>query len=159
MKKIILGILMISLIALVGCQPNHPSGDSVPSCEICEDCQECINDKALVDIFTSDWGFNENDPEEIIYKFNIYNYGSIEAKSVNVKCVLIDNQENILGSVEKNLGNMASQSVTYQELYKIDSGVKDYEYYSAICFIKSCRDCTILNDLIPALKESLVGLR
>ena len=152
--------LIIGCIIFSGCTENkqiyEESEDPIVPIVITQ--TECImpmeSELGLVDVIVFDWFVNEYDESEILFDFNVYNYGYSEAKDIKIKCMLFDDKDNVLTSSIYNFGNIASNS------YVFDESTTQYDtnpdsYYSAVCYIDSCENCEILNSRIPALIEEI----
>jgi hypothetical protein len=114
-------------------------------------------ERGIVDVELYGWFINEDDESEVLFDFFVYNYGSVEAKNIKIKCVFLDSNYEPLTSSVYNFGNIASNSYVYDEStahYNFDMDSYDAEY-SAVCFIQSCENCEILNERIPQIMEEL----
>ncbi|GAG80148.1 unnamed protein product [marine sediment metagenome] len=85
--------------------------------------------------------------------YRVDNFGSGEGKSVEVTCKIWDKNANLITSVTKNEGNIASASTTLGESVTKNIPFSRYEDGSISCYIERCENCKILMDDIPELKE------
>jgi hypothetical protein len=124
---------------------------------------EVIKEKAMITVLTSDWGVNEVNANEIIIQLNVINYGYAEAKNVVITCDFYDwgtdyiEREIKLQSTVENVGNIASTSNVFKELY-MDvsfSTLDDDTYYSPFCYSTACDDCELLDNRIPDFAEAM----
>jgi len=141
MEKIKTGILVLCFgLLLAGCNPNL--GNTACPKQDCPVPQE----KALVSLYSSNWGENIDNSNKNLFKYTIYNYGLVEAKNVSVKCYVEDNGK-IDGETEQ-ISNLASSSMSFKEM---DVKRSSYDQNAlGMCYIVSCgSDCIILDDRIP----------
>jgi len=117
--------------------------------------QECPEPKALVFGILHSWGENFYDSSEYLLGVNVYNFGEIEAKNVELKCdIYVGNEEGYtisetpVTTVTKRIGNIASTSFKYSELEAEKNIQKEGSYPLAVCSVSCCDDCKILNDII-----------
>lgn len=117
--------------------------------------KECPKEeeKALVYTHFSDWGGELGNPNGYIFQYSVYNFGDVEAKDIIVKCIILDQDDNIVKTTTKNFGNLASNSGQYDEMYE-DLSVNTIDY-GGYCITKSCSNCEILERKIPELREYL----
>jgi len=116
----------------------------------------------ILDARIYDWNINLYDNSEVFFDYWLYNYGEVEAKGVKVICGLYDENDNLLGTAADYVGNVASQSVSFEEATMrtpIGFGVGDIS--TAICLVKSSDNGEILYERIPELVEDVEesGLR
>jgi len=116
----------------------------------------------ILDARIYDWKINLYDNSEVFFDYWLYNYGEVEAKGVKVICGLYDENYNLLGTATDYVGNVASQSVSFEEATMrtpIGFGVGDIS--NAICLVKSSDNGEILYEKIPELVEDVEesGLR
>ena len=110
------------------------------------------SDVALLTHTLDGWSFNEYNPEEILMDVSVYNYGYSEAKNVEIRCDMFNNDEfgymistYPIVTVFKKVGNVASTSYTSTQLSAMKNEiVNDYSTYS--CEIVSCENCEVLDD-------------
>jgi len=122
----------------------------------CPECQVCpiIEEKALIDVQFDTWGAYEG-IDEIYFDYRIYNYGNAEAKDISIMCKILDISNNVLYSITKYYGNLASTSHDTGEI----TTEKPFDIYNpdrevfAFCFAKECSNCEILYKRIPTLIE------
>ena len=139
-EKIIIGTLLVLLIVSIGFNINLYSSRF-----------KTVEEKALVEAQIYDWFANEDDPTELVFDYSIYNYGDIEAKNIEVRCSLYDEDgTRVIASVLDNYGNLASKSYEFGEVVT-DDVTNSFDYYSALCYVESCDDCEILYKRIPEL--------
>lgn len=116
--------------------------------------QEDTN-KSLILAYIYDWGYNINNPSQILFSFWLYNYGNVEGKDVNVICRLYDSNEDITIEGLYLAGNIASNSENYKEFSVPKTSIySSDESYSASCFVKNCENCVNLYKNIPKLVEA-----
>lgn len=142
MKKILIFLSLLTIIFIVGCQKTEPIVCKEPQIE---------KNLAIVNTQLLQWGFNENNPEQVIFKYNIYNYGDTEAQNISVKCKLQDSEGIIpleVSSVIKE--NIASKTLKSSEIYvEHNNKISNDKSYYAYCYIESCEKCDILYKRIP----------
>ncbi len=139
-EKIIIGTLLVLLIVSIGFNINLYSSRF-----------KTVEEKALVEAQIYDWFANEDDPTELVFDYSIYNYGDIEAKNIEVRCSLYDEDgTRVIANVLDNYGNLASKSYEFGEVVT-DDVTNSFDYYSALCYVESCDDCEILYKRIPEL--------
>jgi len=106
-------------------------------------------------IFTSfnEWASELGNPNGYIFSYWIYNFGEIEAKNVVVECIIIDEDENIIKRINKTVGNLASGSMEYNEMYT--DIFENTDEFSGYCLTKSCSNCNVLEKNIIDLNKYL----
>jgi len=152
-NKIYTVLLTLIVLTCIGCVGNSDFTNSEPIVPTQTTVQE--PELGLVDVQLYDWGVNEYDESEVLFQFYVYNYGSVEAKNIKIKCVFLDSDYEPLTSSVYNFGNIASNSCVFDEstvYYNFDMD-SYYAEYSAVCFIQSCENCEILNERIPQKME------
>jgi len=117
---------------------------------------------AILDATLYRQAINLYDESETFFDYWLYNYGEVEAKGVEVSCGLYDENYNLLGKTTDYVGNVASQSINFEEATMrtpVEFGVG--VIVTAICIVKSCDNCEILYERIPELVEDMdeYGLR
>jgi len=154
LKKIYIGILIISVLVLGGCSEVCPEPEPCPefnASEMCETCEECPEEVALIEGVFDSWGENIDNSKELIFSFGLVNFGYVEAKNVYVTCYVEENNRKILKET-KNMGNVGSLSTTYKDMI-VDNTIKENSDQWGFCYISSCESCEILNERIPELYE------
>jgi hypothetical protein len=137
MKKLIFILLLIALVS--GCS------------------QLGFNEEGVVHVEIFDWGYNEENEDELIFSYWIYNFGNFEAKDINVRCKLFESfgDEEVASTSLHKYGNLASRSVRWEEfLTPRPDTVNLEDEYTSICYVESCENCEVLFRRIPELIES-----
>jgi hypothetical protein len=142
MKKIIMSIMVLVLVLVAGC-------NSTPI----QQCATCDNNKALLTSTLDSYYINELNEEEMFFAFWITNFGYEEAKDIEVRCLLEDENGDIVKDITKNIGNIASTQISYDEITTDVSGLSGEGYYAPACFIVSCNNCELLDRRIPDFVE------
>ncbi len=154
--QIISVILLIAVITFAGLYFNK----SVPSCPE-TGAQECPGpeQKALMFGILNTWGENLYDSSEYLLGVDVYNFGEIEAKNVELICdIYVGDDEGYIVSeipvttITKRIGNVASTSYKYGELEAEKSSQKEGLYPLAVCSVNYCENCEILDDRIEELQ-------
>ena len=117
---------------------------------------------AILNTEVYDWYFNIDDNSETAIEYWIYNYGEVEAKNVKVKCGLYDGNHNLLKVVTDYVGNVASQSYSFQiAIMKNPFGYGLGDSSTVGCVVSDCEQCEFLYERIPELVEGIEegGLR
>ena len=150
--QIISVILLIAVITFAGLYFTK----SVPSCPEAED-QECPEpeQKALMFGVLNSWGENLYDSSEYLLGVDVYNFGEVEAKNVELICeIYVGDEEGYVVSetpvttITKRIGNVASTSYKYAELESEKNTQKEGLYPRAVCSVNYCENCEILDDKI-----------
>ena len=145
---LILGILFIGVLSF-GCVGT--SSNTRTSTTECASCPQS-DPKAIVDVKIMTWGYNIYDENQLIFDYTVYNYGTVEAKNIGVKCKLFDERSMMVSSSSDNYGNLASQSVELGEFTPPKPATVDKNSkYSAVCYAESCDNCEILYQKVPEL--------
>jgi len=84
----------------------------------------------------SQWGENEYDSSERLFDYYIYNFGSIEAKNVKVRCEINNYYGNLIQEETFSIGNIASNSYEFQESTIKFKGIAS-DYNEGMCYIES----------------------
>ena len=143
--QIISVILLVVVIAFVGLYFTKTT-----------DCPE-VEEKALLDAQIFDWAENLDNPNEMFFDYWIYNYGNVEAKNVQVRCDLWNEEgTSIVATARENYGNLASLSADFGEIITEDKA-NSYSLYIPLCYVESCDNCEILYKKIPDLVKSFEG--
>jgi hypothetical protein len=115
--------------------------------------------KALMFGVLNSWGENYYDSSEYLLGVDVYNFGEVEAKNVELICdIYVADEDGYTVSevpvttVTKRIGNVASTSYKYAELEAEKSSQKEGPYPVAICSVKYCENCEILDDKIEELQ-------
>lgn len=152
--KVIAILLLVSFVGSIYYFISQPEVE----CDICDECETCLDrmdDKSILDVSIYDWGYDESNPQDILFDFFIMNYGNIEAKNIAVTCSLDDSSGNHIFSIIDLYGNLASRSVELGEFIEEGPNNMDmYEEYSAYCYVSDCDNCEILYERIPELAEN-----
>lgn len=109
--------------------------------------------KARLNVEIYQWAENIEDSSELFFDYNVYNYGDIEAKNIEIRCNLYDENDNKVVSVKGYFGNLASNSVEFGEIVTDNFYSKQGELFSSVCFVESCDNCEVLWKNIPSLIE------
>lgn len=123
-------------------------------------CPPCVTDgaqtgKALLDAEVYDWGYDEDNPETMIFTYWIYNYGDEQATDIKVRCKLFDEAQNLVLSASGTYGNLLFTSVGLGEVTTVPIQSLDSEgLYSALCYVENCKKCEILYKNVPDLVDS-----
>lgn len=147
---IISGIISIILLVIIIIQAT---GMGVIGEEL-ETCETCPEENAMMIGIMNSWGENMYDSSENIFDVSVANYGYSEAKNVEVTCKVYDSDidgniisEIPIGTVTKKIGNVASVSYKYVELYLEQNSRMD-DFSTALCSVTRCDNCEILEDRI-----------
>lgn len=139
MKKIILcTVVLVGLLFLVGCQ------------EIVY-----TKEKALLTTMIDSYYINEYNENEIFFSYSIINYGYEEAKNVEVECILYDRDDNVILRKRENVGNIASTSTKYDEIYAERPKLDEEGLYGPGCYIISCDNCEVLPNRLPEFNKTI----
>ncbi len=129
------------------------------SCSQKIECPEPEPEKALLDVIVEGWALNEDDENDILINYFLYNYGGVEAKNVEVKCSIFDYKNDLIKTDIDFAGNIGSKSYSYNEMHIKNAGIKtysrddgQYKTHSLNCQVVDCDDCIILWKQIPRLK-------
>ena len=76
-------------------------------------------------VYYNTGGPNINDNSEMIFVYDVANFGNVKAKNVSIICQVQDIKENIIKEQIFNIGNIASNSYEYQESYMDYTGPED----------------------------------
>lgn len=95
------------------------------------------NDKALLLYNPVGWGENLANSNQYLFQGFIYNFGNQEAKNINLICGDLNNNV-LVNSIIKNIGNVASNSYQYIEV-TMDKNVEDRysENNTGTCYVYS----------------------
>ncbi len=74
-------------------------------------------EQPMILVFYNDGGQNIDDSSEMIFTYDVMNFGNIEAKNVNIVCQVLGPNDKIIKEEVFNIGNIASNSYEYQESY------------------------------------------
>lgn len=97
--------------------------------------------------------YNEN---ELIFRYNLYNFGNEEAKDVEMTCQIM-RDDLILKKLTKDVNNIASRSGRYGEM--IVEYSENTDNTTGICYVNDCGgNCELLYERIPSLVESYAEL-
>ena len=160
--QIISVILLIAVISFAGLYftKSAPSQDiNEQTCsDFINECPEIPEEKALVLGMLNSWGENLYDSSENLFTVDIYNFGEVEAKNVEVICdVTVGDEdgyevsETPVSTVTKRIGNIASTSYKAVELEGKINKQKEGNYPLASCYVNYCENCEILAERIPEL--------
>ncbi len=151
--SIILLIAMISFAGLYFIQKSSIPKINEESCS--SFIRECPapEEKALVFGWLNSWGENMYDSSEYILYLDVFNFGEVEAKNVEVSCNLTVGDEdgyevsNIsVSNISKRIGNIASNSYKFIELNLEKNTKKEGNYPLAVCAVTYCDNCELLNN-------------
>ena len=142
-KTIAIICLIIGIIVLLILVDNNNNIDKEKSKE------------AVLNAETYDWAINLYNEDEMFFEYFLYNYGSIEAKNIKVRCLLVDESNNVRISVIDYFGNLASNSYEFGEVKTKNTLGNSKELFSALCYVKDCDNCKILYKEIPELVYDL----
>ncbi|MFA5070854.1 MAG: hypothetical protein WC511_00605 [Candidatus Pacearchaeota archaeon] len=159
--QIISAVLLIIVVAFASLYFIKASSSQEINEQTCagfiNECPEVPKEKALVDAQVYDWAENLDNPNEMFFQYWIYNYGNVEAKNIQVRCDLWNEEGTlIVATAIDNFGNLASLSTDFGELVTEDKA-NNYDYYIPLCYVESCDNCEILYKRIPELIESYEG--
>ena len=90
---------------------------------------EIEKEQPMLMLISDSWGENIENSEELIFRYWIYNFGNVEAKSLTIVCELSldQNQDYVVWEENYTIGNIASNSNKYQESYMMYyENVDDY---------------------------------
>lgn len=142
--------------------------ENCPICQNCSEtkCPESDEDTALLAIGAPEWFVNADDESEIFFELQVINYGFVEAKNVIIKCALWDegtkpnsSSENLVITVQENVGNVASTSVNIKDIPIRFRPIINH-YYSSQCVPISCDgNCEFIQDRIPENNKEVEKLR
>lgn len=157
--QIISVILLIAVITFGGLYFTK----SVPNCpdvneELCSDfITECpeTEEKALMFGVLNSWGENLYDSSEYLLRVDVYNFGKVEGKNVELICDIYaaDEEGYVISetpvtTVTKKIGNVASTSYKYAEMEAEKNTQEEGEYPIAVCSVNNCDNCEVLDDRI-----------
>ena len=142
MKKTIGISLLILMISLVGCTRVVEK-----EVEVMVEPEE----QAMVSVIFDSWGENMYDSSEVIFSYNIINYGFVEAKDIKVKCYVANRNDELINSVTDNAGNIASTSFKYGESYL---KIRTTDDMTGFCYAVSCDNCVLLNQRLTEIQSS-----
>ena len=105
------------------------------------------------EVFTSfvKWGEEIGKQNGYIFTYWINNFGEREAKDVVIECVIVDQNDNVVKRINKNYGNLAPNSMKYDEMYNNIFG--NTTEFDAYCLTKSCSNCDVLENDIHDLDK------
>jgi len=158
--QIISVILLIAVIAFAGLYFTK----SAPFQEVNEQtCSEfiskCPEEKALIFGLLNSWGEDYYDSGKNVFTVEVYNFGNVEARNVEVICEInVGDEEGYtisdtpIATITKKIGNIASTSYKYVDLENNKDRKKEGEYPLAFCRVNSCENCEILDERIPELR-------
>lgn len=162
--QIISLVLLIATIVFAGLyfmkvNSSCPSVDK----ELCKDfTTECPNlpeKKAQMFAILNSWGENIYDSSEYILSVDVFNFGEVEAKNVELICeITVGDKEGYevsdvpVSTITKRIGNIASTSYKYAELELEKNSQKEGLYPLAVCSVNYCENCEILDDRIPEME-------
>lgn len=120
-----------------------------------EECPGCPQPEEKAQVFTSfvEWGAELGKQNGYILTYWVNNFGEIEAKDVVIECIITDQNDNVIKRINKNFGNLASNSMEYDEMY--ENIFEDTTDFNAYCLTKSCSNCDILENKITDLQKYL----
>ena len=108
----------------------------------------------LLDAQIFDWAINIDDNSKMFFDYKLYNYGNQEGKNIKVRCKLFDENNNVKVSVLDSYGNVASNSVEFEEVTTSNFVHNKDDLFSSSCYVESCDNCEILYKKIPELVEN-----
>jgi len=122
-----------------------------------------VEEKGLIHTTLVSWGENLADPDELIFQFYVNNFGYSEARNVEVTCEVYELDEEGYHLYEspdlvakENVGNIASISSVYKEIY-VKPPFFIGENYSSICYPTDCENCEILVQRIPEFNQTYIS--
>lgn len=121
---------------------------------------QTLDGKPFVDISFNSWGELQGDSSKLIFSYWVNNYGSIEAKDVQVRCNVQDTDGAVLFFSDDNIGNIPAHWNDYKETTTTKSAVylaNQERNIKGTCFIRSCANCEILYKRVPSLVISYEG--
>ena len=158
--QIVSAILLIAVISFAGLYFTKPASSQEVNKQTCSDfineCPEIPEEKALMFGVLNSWGENLYDSSEYILAVDVYNFGEVEAKNVELICDIYVGDEDgytvseiPVATVTKRIGSIASTSYKYSELEADKNSQKEGFYPLAVCSVNYCENCEILDDKIP----------
>ena len=144
---VLMVVVLVSGFFLVGC------GSDEDVCPECTTCSECPEEKALLVSQFEKWGQSQVDQDQVLFWFNIINYGYAEAVNVTVTCFIEDKDKTVLFRKSEQFGNIASTSYSFKQMIV----VRD-DWFSAdnnaLCYVSGCDDCEVLTKRIKELTKN-----
>ncbi len=137
-------ILVSALILVSGCAETGPLLEE---------------EKGLIYVVTLGHFYDPEQEDSAWFSVDIANFGYVEAKNVEVRCVLYDEDYNIVTSITKDVGNIASISFIGKDI--VFDLPNNYEtgVFSSYCYATKCKDnCESLLYRIPDQVEAIEGL-
>jgi hypothetical protein len=161
--QIISVILLITVISFVGLYFTKSAPSQEINKQTCSDfineCPEIPAEKALMFATLNSWGENTYDSSKNLFSVEIYNFGNVEARNVEVICsVTVGDEDGFevsdipVSTATKRIGNVASTSYKFVDLENNVDKRKEGGYPLASCRISYCENCEILAERIPDLK-------
>lgn len=105
-----------------------------------------------VDVTTDLWAVNEDNQDEIFFRYLITNYGTQEVTDITITCKLFEDMQLIIKGTQ-DFGNLASESIQMGELAMPRPALSNDKEYLGVCYVESCSGCDILYKKIPGLAE------
>jgi len=96
--------------------------------------QQETNPMILVEFI--EWGEDATSPNNYLFDYWVYNFGDVEAKNVTILCQIQDEYENLIVEKEFNIGNIASNSVEFQES-EFKANINENQEVYGLCELKS----------------------
>ncbi len=160
--QIISVILLIAVISFAGLyftkSTPFPEINEQTCSDFINECPEIPEEKALMFGVLNSWGENLYDSGEYLLTVDVYNFGNVESKNVELICdIYVGDEEGYIVSetpvttVTKRIGNVASTSYKSGQLEADKNSQKEGYYPLAICSVNYCENCEILDDRIPEL--------
>ncbi|MBW2993239.1 hypothetical protein KY317_01545 [Candidatus Woesearchaeota archaeon] len=109
-------------------------------CQNCENCPE-----AMLNLEMNNWFVNSDNRSQLFFETELYNYGSVEAEDVVLKCELYDLAGEIITSATKQVDSIPAESFIIQKV-KADSLIVDYAmHYLGVCDVVDCSNCKLIH--------------
>jgi len=160
--QIISVILLIAVVSFAGLYFTKSAPSQEINAQTCGDfineCPEIPAEKALIFGTLNSWGEDYYDNSKNLFTVEIYNFGEVEAKNVEVVCeVTVGDEDGYevsdvpVSTVTKRIGNIASASSKFVDLEGDINKQKEGNYPLAVCSVTYCENCEILSERIPEL--------
>ena len=170
MNKLLVIIPIFILLFISGCQEKvYPECKECRACELCKECQTCEvckelpKEKALLGLEVIGWYIDTTADYRMFFDTGVINYGNVEANDVVVVCNFKNEDNKILSSVTKKVGDIPPLTIFYKKLLavtplELKQVGKSYCDFELECKITKCNNCEILSKKeIPMNKIPFIG--
>lgn len=107
--------------------------------------------RAIVHSDSPTWGQESIGSSKYEFAIGMYNGGESEARNVTLTCGVFDSNEQLQYDFKYNVGNVASQTFTYESFSEKIQDVTAEA--TASCIVTSCEDCIKVNNRIDEFTE------